>query len=71
MTNPFEDDEADYLVLVNEENQHSLWPATIDAPAGWRTASGPQPRAEALDYIERNWTDLRPAGLIAAMGEAR
>ena len=36
MTNPFEDDKANYLVLVNEEGQQSLWPAFVDVPAGCR-----------------------------------
>ena len=64
-TNPFEDESAPYLVLVNAENQHSLWPSAIDVPAGWRAAHGPSGRPECLDYVERNWTDIRPAGLIA------
>ncbi|MFD5824426.1 MbtH family protein [Lentzea sp. NPDC060358] len=69
MTNPFEDDSADYLVLVNEENQHSLWPAALAAPAGWTTVHGPESRQACLSHIEENWTDLRPASLAAAMGE--
>lgn len=64
MTNPFEDDNGRYLVLVNEERQHSLWPAHIPVPAGWTTAHGEAGRQECLDYIEHNWTDLRPASLV-------
>jgi uncharacterized protein YbdZ (MbtH family) len=63
MTNPFEDENGTYLVLVNDENQHSLWPADIDVPAGWRTAAGPDSRAGCLAYVQANWTDLRPASL--------
>lgn len=70
MTNPFEDEEAVYLVLVNEENQHSLWPASLAVPAGWHTTHGPAVRQECLDHIETTWTDLRPASLIAATKEA-
>lgn len=70
MTNPFEDEDASFLVLVNEENQHSLWPAAIAVPAGWTTTHGPDTRQSCLDHIERNWTDMRPASLIAAMTEA-
>jgi MbtH protein len=66
MTNPFDDDNAVYLVLVNDENQHSLWPAALDVPAGWARAHGPAGRAECLDYVETHWTDMRPASLIAA-----
>lgn len=69
MTNPFEDPEANYLVLVNDEGQHSLWPTFIDVPAGWRSVFGEAPRQECLDHIEKNWTDMRPNSLIRAMAE--
>jgi uncharacterized protein YbdZ (MbtH family) len=67
MTNPFEDENGTFLVLVNAENQHSLWPAGLDVPAGWTTVHGEDTRAACLEYVEQNWTDLRPASLIAAM----
>jgi MbtH protein len=67
MTNPFEDADATYLVLVNEENQHSLWPEFADVPDGWTTAHGPAARQDCLDYVEANWTDMRPASLVRAM----
>lgn len=63
MSNPFERDDIRYLVLVNHENQHSLWPETIDVPAGWRAVFGADTRDACLSYIEREWTDIRPAGL--------
>lgn len=67
MTNPFEDEEADFLVLVNDELQYSLWPAFREIPAGW-TAVGPRgKRKECLDYIEQNWTDMRPRSLVEQM----
>ncbi|MQS16721.1 MbtH family protein [Streptomyces kaniharaensis] len=65
-TNPFENADASYLVLVNGEGQHSLWPAAVAVPAGWDTAHGPSPRQPALEYIEANWTDMRPRSLAAA-----
>ncbi|MFC5825234.1 MbtH family protein [Nonomuraea insulae] len=71
MSNPFEDPDRNYLVLVNDENQHSLWPADIDVPAGWTVAKSEDTRAACLEYVEQNWTDLRPASLIKAMDEAR
>lgn len=67
MSNPFDNPDGAFLVLVNGENQHSLWPAEIEVPAGWRTVFGEAGREPCLDYITRNWTDLRPASLIAAM----
>ncbi|MFD5322623.1 MbtH family protein [Streptomyces sp. NPDC127092] len=69
MSNPFEDDNAGYLVLVNDENQHSLWPVWIDVPAGWTTVHGEAPRQECLDWIETNWTDIRPASLLATLDQ--
>ncbi|CAM5526244.1 MbtH family protein [Streptomyces narbonensis] len=67
-TNPFEDPQGRFLVLVNEENQHSLWPAFAAVPAGWRTAFGEDTREACLTYVESHWTDLRPAGLVARQG---
>ena len=61
--NPFDDDNASFLVLVNDEGQHSLWPTFSDVPAGWRVVYGEADRAACLDYIEQNWTDIRPRSL--------
>jgi MbtH protein len=66
MTNPFEDDSASYLVLVNDEGQHSLWPEAVSVPAGWTVALGAAPRAECLAYVERTWVDMRPLSLVRA-----
>ncbi len=65
MTNPFEDENRAYLVLVNTENQHSLWPADLAVPAGWSTAFGAKPRTDCLAYVEANWPDIRPASVLA------
>lgn len=65
MTNPFDDDNATFLVLVNDEGQHSLWPAFADVPAGWDVAHGESSRQESLEYVEKNWTDIRPKSLVA------
>nr|WP_042184958.1 MbtH family protein [Kibdelosporangium sp. MJ126-NF4]CEL16409.1 putative MbtH family protein [Kibdelosporangium sp. MJ126-NF4]CTQ90361.1 putative MbtH family protein [Kibdelosporangium sp. MJ126-NF4] len=67
MTNPFDDDDAQYLVLTNDEGQHSLWPAFAEVPDGWTVAADTRSRADALAFVERNWTDMRPASLRAAM----
>lgn len=68
MTNPFEDPDAKYLVLVNDENQHSLWPAFADVPEGWTVAHGEDSRDACLEHINENWTDMRPRSLAEAMG---
>lgn len=69
MTNPFEDENGVYLVLVNDERQYSLWPSFRDVPAGWTVVVTACPRQECLDWIESNWTDMRPQSLIDAMNE--
>lgn len=67
MTNPFDDENGRFLVLVNDENQHSLWPTFADVPAGWTKVFGEDTREACLAYVEENWTDLRPKSLIEAM----
>jgi len=66
-TNPFDDDTGTFLVLVNDEDQHSLWPAFADIPAGWRKVFGEASRAESLTYVEEHWTDIRPKSLREAL----
>ncbi|WP_405938143.1 MbtH family protein [Streptomyces sp. NBC_00726] len=68
MANPFDAEEGTFMVLVNDEGQHSLWPSFADVPAGWTTALGDSDRAAALAYIEAGWTDMRPKSLAAATG---
>jgi uncharacterized protein YbdZ (MbtH family) len=70
MTNPFEDTDANFFVLVNDEGQHSLWPVFAEVPAGWTVVRGEASRESCVDYVERNWTDMRPKSLIAAMDQA-
>ncbi|GAB3010483.1 MbtH family protein [Mycobacterium bourgelatii] len=69
-TNPFDDDQALFLVLVNDEEQHSLWPAFAEVPAGWRVLFGAAARAACLDYIDDNWTDIRPRRLRERLSPA-
>ncbi|GIG92287.1 MbtH family protein [Plantactinospora endophytica] len=69
-TNPFEDGDAAYLVLSNEENQHSLWPAGIEVPAGWTVVNPSDTREASLAYIEENWQDMRPRSLVNVMQDA-
>ncbi|MYY04437.1 MULTISPECIES: MbtH family protein [unclassified Streptomyces] len=71
MTNPFDDQDGTFLVLVNDENQHSLWPQFADVPAGWTVSHGPATHAACLEHIERTWTDMRPRSLAVAMDAQR
>lgn len=66
-SNPFDDENGTFHVLVNDEEQHSLWPVFKDVPRGWRIVFGPAGRQEALDYVDTHWTDLRPKSLRDAM----
>jgi len=60
MTNPFDDTDGTFRVLVNERGQHSLWPAATDLPRGWVTVFGPDSRAECLAYVSATWLDITP-----------
>lgn len=64
--NPFDDVDGRFLVVVNAEEQHSLWPKFAEVPAGWRIAFGESTRQKCLEYIEDNWTDMRPKSLRKA-----
>ncbi|MER5218056.1 MbtH family protein [Streptomyces sp. NPDC002838] len=66
-TNPFDDENGTFHVLVNDEGQHSLWPVFAEVPEGWRVVLGDAARDECLEYVEENWTDLRPRSLREAM----
>ncbi len=65
--NPFDDDSAEFHVLVNDEEQHSLWPVFAPIPAGWTSRLGPVSRGEALAYVEEAWPDIRPRSLREAI----
>ncbi|MET8560130.1 MbtH family protein [Streptomyces flaveolus] len=69
MSNPFDDTDGSYLVLCNEEGQHSLWPADLDVPGGWSTVHGPTGHASCVEYVEEHWVDMRPRSLVAAMDQ--
>lgn len=52
-----------YKVVINDEEQYSIWPAHRTIPAGWHEAGKEGSRDECLDYIEQVWTDMRPRSL--------
>ncbi|QNM94857.1 MbtH family protein [Chitinimonas koreensis] len=64
--NPFDDESQPFLVLANAQQQHSLWPTFAAVPAGWRVVLGPDSRAACVDWLERNWTDIRPLAVRGA-----
>jgi uncharacterized protein YbdZ (MbtH family) len=52
-TNPFDAADGSFFALVNDEEQHGLWPTFADVPAGWRVVCGEADRAACLVYIEQ------------------
>lgn len=69
----FDDDEPDstpYVVVCNDEEQYSVWPAGRDIPAGWREAGPTAPKKDCLAFIDEVWTDMRPLSLRRAMESA-
>lgn len=62
--------EASYQVLVNDEEQYSLWLASHEVPAGWRAVGLTGTRQECMDYVDVTWTDMRPKSLREQMDGA-
>jgi MbtH protein len=65
-----DDDNTVYRVVINHEEQYSIWPADRPNPAGWRDGGCEGPKADCLAYIEENWTDMRPLSVRQAMSQA-
>ena len=65
----FDDDNREFTAVCNAERQYSLWPTDRAVPAGWTPVGTAGTRAECLDYISREWTDLRPQTLRTWMGD--
>ena len=64
------EDTTIYNVVVNHEEQYSIWPVDRDLPDGWRAVGKSGPKQECLDYIEEVWTDMRPLSLRKQMDAA-
>ncbi|CAM2066900.1 MbtH family NRPS accessory protein [Sulfidibacter corallicola] len=63
------EDNTIYKVVVNHEEQYSIWPADRELPLGWNEGGKEGPKQECLDYIEEVWTDMRPLSLRKKMEE--
>jgi MbtH protein len=61
------EDPTTYRVVMNHEEQYSIWPADRELPAGWRDAGKQGSKAECLAHIKEVWTDMRPLSLRKAM----
>ena len=66
---PDREDAAIYRVVVNHEEQYSIWPEYKEIPFGWNDVGTVGPKAECLAYIKEVWTDMRPLSLRRKMEE--
>jgi MbtH protein len=64
-----QEDETIYQVVVNHEEQYSIWPASRGNAPGWRDAGKSGTKAECLAYIKEVWTDMRPLSLRKKMAQ--
>lgn len=64
------EDNTIYKVVINHEEQYSIWPADRENALGWTDVGKQGPKAECLAYIREVWTDMRPLSLRKAMAES-
>jgi MbtH protein len=64
-----QDDRRTYKVVVNHEEQYSIWPAEKENPPGWRDTEKSGNKADCLQYVKEVWTDMRPASLRKQIAE--
>lgn len=62
-----DEDKTVYAVVVNHEEQYSIWPTYREIPLGWTAVGKEGSKAECLAYIEEVWTDMRPLSLRKKM----
>lgn len=63
------EDDRQYRVVVNDEEQYSIWPGELEVPAGWHEALEPRSKEDCLRYVDEVWTDMRPQSLRRWMAE--
>lgn len=59
---------TEFTVVVNDEEQHSIWPVDLDVPDGWHEVGKTGSKDECVQYIDEVWTDIRPLSLRTALG---
>jgi MbtH protein len=62
--------EETYTVVMNHEEQYSIWPESRDIPSGWRSVGTRGTKDVCLDWIEKTWTDMRPLSLRQELARA-
>lgn len=65
-----QEDTTIYTVVMNHEEQYSIWPAERELPSGWQAVGKTGSKSDCLAYIEEVWTDMRPLSLRKQMGDA-
>lgn len=70
MSNIDHEDTTIYRVVMNAEEQYSIWPADRENPLGWMDSGFQGPKQDCLNYIKEVWTDMRPLSLRKKMEEA-
>jgi len=63
------DDKTEFVVVINDEEQYSIWPSYKSIPKGWRPDGKRGVKAECLAYIDQVWTDMRPLSLRLALAQ--
>jgi MbtH protein len=66
-----QDDTTQYAVVINHEEQYSIWPTNLTCPPGWTEVGVAGDKQTCLDYIDRTWTDMRPLSLRRHMAAER
>jgi MbtH protein len=62
-----DDENRQYRVVVNHEEQYSIWPSDREIPVGWKDAGKIGTKQECLDFVKEVWTDMRPLSLRQKM----
>lgn len=69
-TSCFDREDEIFIVLVNHEEQYSIWPHWKAVPGGWKAVEGINgDKKTVLEYVEKTWTDMRPLSLRNWMDE--
>lgn len=66
----FDDDDREYTVVINQEEQYSIWPTGREVPAGWEEVGVRGDKETCLEHIKEVWTDMRPKSLRERMGSS-
>ncbi|MDO5104021.1 MAG: MbtH family NRPS accessory protein [Lautropia sp.] len=69
-TSCFDREDETFIVLINHEEQYSIWPHWKPVPGGWTAVEGVKgDKKTVLDYVDKTWTDMRPLSLRKWMAE--